>query len=386
MTITRDVNAKKAHKPIERTNASAEPPMSRSRVTRQVVMVVEVRDSWRRHEARSDDGLLDLLGSALATVDEQVRAFGGELATALGSRIIARFPLASASNALDAAIAVQRAALASPANGPGWVCAISLTTGDVLGGGVLVFTGAPLVGAPVDRALQLCSWTHPGAIVADERTVLPILRAEADQRATHDGESRSDVRGKSNAQREWSLGAGRVLVGSDVESMEYWEVVYEREPKPPAPKRVPDSRDDDSAEGWSSGEVVFWEGDVGRGFVRTADDLEYYVDKRLISERIVIAKGDQVFFVPRKPLTPGSKRSRARNPIASTLIRSGARIDVRVDVVDATEHVGFARIVDHIGNDQRLRLDLSEHPGVAPGDIVRVTIHDDHSRPVGRIA
>jgi hypothetical protein len=386
---------------------------------RQVVMVVEVHDAHRRRP-EGDEAWIETFGAAVIDAHRTIDAFDGEMVAVLGTRLVAAFPIDKVARAFEAAITLHRRAARVAETPGGWLCSIGIATGDVIDGGALSGLNVPLIGNVIDRALMLCSWAQTGAMLADERSVMPALvESEPDRRPP----------GDAGTDRSWSLGANRMLVGNENDTVEFWDVVFdrtgnadlpnrsevrpERSPKgkarpergerdratrAPRPSRaaaleparariaeLEDPRVSPSARRaalggrrtWSNGSVCCWFGDRGRGVIASDTGQEFYVDRRFLVTGMALTPDAAVFFVPRDPMSSG------RNPVAGAVLIEGARIEVRVEHVD-DRGFGFAEIADTQGTKQLVMLDLSADAGeVHAGDWLLVEVRRHESGPIG---
>jgi hypothetical protein len=378
--------------------------------SRQVVMVVEIHDAHRRRP-EGDGAWIDTFGSAVVDASQTINAYEGDLVAVLGTRLVASFAIERVAAAFEAAITLHRRAAKAAETAGGWLCSIGVATGDVIDVGALSSIDVPLVGNVIDRALMLCSWAQAGAFLADERSVMPALvETEPDQRPAPD--------------RTWSLGANRVLVGNDNDTVEFWDVVFDRlgatdlprpagkrsasasgratkarndrersrpargdRPLDPARNRLAEMADPTvsgparrAALGgrrtWSDGTVCCWFGDRGRGVIASNTGQEFYVDRRFLVTGVDLPADATVFFVPRDPMSSG------RNPVAGAVLVAGARIEVRVEHVDE-RGFGFAELGDAQGTKQLVMLDLTaDDVAVNAGDWLLVEVRALESGPV----
>jgi len=391
--------------------------------TRQVVLVVEIHDAHRRRP-ESDRAWIDTFGAAVVDAIRTVEAYDGEVVAVLGTRIVASFPIDRVASGFEAAITLHRRAATVAESAGGWLCSVGIATGDVIDGGALAGLNVPLVGGVIDRALMLCSWAQAGAMLADERSVMPALvETEPDDRKASG----------HRADRSWSLGANRMLVGNENDTVEFWDVVFDRtgscdlprpsgssparpdaKARPARSDRAPGTERDRSPRRsvtqraaaldparariaelddprvsasarraalgprrtWSNGNVCCWFGDRGRGVIASDTGQEFYVDRRFLVTGVALPTDANVFFVPRDPMSSG------RNPVAGAVLIEGARIEVRVEHVDE-RGFGFAEIADAQGTKQLVMLDLSADAGeVQAGDWLLVEVRRHENSPI----
>ncbi len=204
------------------TSTSAEPRGHRDEAAgavdqvadgRQVAMVIAVHDAHRRHHD-VDDQWIAALSEAMVAIHAVIDAAGGVPVAVLGDRMISSFTADRVDGAIGAAITIHRRSATGAASSAAWSCSIGLAAGEAHDGIAIEGLPIPTVGGVVDRALQLCALTQPGAILADDRTTDLALGGPG---AAGDG-----------AGRAWSTGTSRVVLGPGAEPMECWDLSFDR--------------------------------------------------------------------------------------------------------------------------------------------------------------
>jgi len=329
-----------------------------------------------------------------AAVRSVVEDFGGSVAAALGTRVVGVFPGDRVSDAVGAAVTVQRRAASARAgasdDGRGdWHAAVSVAMGPRLRADGYADLALTPVGPAIDRALDLCRGGLDESVVTDDVAAGLIAKVAPSEAAT----------------RVWSLGERRVLVGEGTSSMTCRQIEYQpvdgTDPEPSIEALVGRGAGTTATKArhtgargsiptapgpvnplarrraWSSGRVCCWFNDRGRGVIASSTGQEFYVDRRFLVVSGDLVTGQTVFFVPRDPV------ARGRNPVAGAVLVAGTQLEARIEHVD-DRGFGFAQLGDANGTRQLLLLDLTTCGPIARGDWLLVQVERGDHGPVAR--
>ena len=116
------------------------------------------------------------------------------------------------------------------------------------------------------------------------------------------------------------------------------------------------------------GSVTAWKTDLGRGFIRTVEQGDYYVDRRFVSGGATeLTIGRMVMFMPRPPLRADGR------PVAACVLQDGQQISG--PFVTLRDRYGFIEVRDSTGNQMNVFVYLGDQASSYDlGQTVTVTL------------
>ncbi|MFD0782656.1 adenylate/guanylate cyclase domain-containing protein [Micromonospora azadirachtae] len=287
---------------------------------------------------------LPTMGRFLDLVDEAVRQHDGTVVKYLGDGVLAVFGDEQAANAINAAIMIQESLEADNDGNRlrNCQCRVGLATGKVVEyegpGGVVDY-----VGTVVDLAARLSNAASAGAIWADMAT---IDAANLNKISSRVG------RVLKRGSREYvSEHEQKVDLKGFAKSIIYKEVIWAQASKGVsnevttmmADRAASQRRSDEPTQRALEGTVTSWLTAPGRGFIRTTDDGDFYVDRRFLGGGGAdLAIGRTVMFVARPPTRPDGR------PVAGCTVQDGQQVTGQF--VTLHDRYGFIKVVDTNGN------------------------------------
>ncbi|RKN23860.1 adenylate/guanylate cyclase domain-containing protein [Micromonospora musae] len=287
---------------------------------------------------------LPTMGRFLDLVDEAVRKHGGTVVKYLGDGVLAVFGDEQAANAINAAIMIQESLEADNDGNRlrNCQCRVGLATGKVVEyegpGGVVDY-----VGTVVDLAARLSNAASAGAIWADMATTDAANLNKISSRV-----GRALKRGSREYVSEHEQ---KVDLKGFAKSIIYKEVIWAQASKGVsnevttmmADRAANQRRSDEPAQRTVEGTVTSWMAEPGRGFIRTTDEGDFYVDRRFLGGGGTdLTVGRTVMFIPR-PATRADGR-----PVAGCTVQDGQQVTGQF--VTLHDRYGFIRLADSSGN------------------------------------
>lgn len=293
-------------------------------------------------------GWLPTVGRFLDLVSEAVRYHDGVVIKYLGDGALAVFGDEQAASAINAAIKIQESLEADNDSNRlrNCQCRIGIATGRVVEyqgpGGVVDY-----VGTVVDLAARLSSSASAGAIWADLDTIDAANLNRIKSRV-------GDVLRRSS--RDYVSEAQKVELKGFQQPVIYKEVIWAQASKGVSNEVATRLVDRAAALQRASevpqreqplvGTVTVWKEDLGHGFIRTAENGDFYIDRRFVVDRVDLVPNRSVAFLERPPMIPG------KQPVAACVVQEGQR--VVGPIVTLKDRYGFIGMRDSNNNQMNL--------------------------------
>lgn len=348
---------------------------NRDRPTK-VILFADLSGSTEMKGKTAEIAWLPTIGKFLDITTVAVSENGGTVVKYLGDGTLAVFDGEHAAEAICAAIRIQEMLREenSPDKGILRDCyaSVGIATGRVVeyeapGGGL------DYVGSVVDLSARLCGAGNPQAIWVDSATVASAImnKVSSEMGRFHDF-SPDDY-----LSDEW-----KVELKGFAKPVKYREVIWRSKPFGATNAVVNDITERTEAHGVRApgqhapafekpreGMVKMWDASQGRGFISTASDGDFYVDRRYVASGEDLIEGQSVRFTPREPFKEGAR------PIAGCTVQEGHRVRGVFQRVFEGKGYAFVDVFDRMGNRQGLFLFLGERaPSHRPGEAVLLEV------------